>query len=160
MGELSEFSLSVRVFLRAYRWRRIDPVPWAPLEKPLAECRLALVSSAGLVLRDQQSFDGLVRGGDVTFRRIPNDIDVSDLVDTHRSDSFDHTGLSRDPNVAFPIDRLRELTESGRLGSLAPTHLSLMGSITAPGRLVRDTAPEVATSLVLDSVDVALLIPV
>ncbi len=160
MGEFSEFSLSVRAFLRAYRWRRIDPVPWAPLEKPLAECRLALVSSAGFVLRDQQPFDGSVRGGDVTFRRIPNDVDISDLVDTHRSESFDHTGLSSDPNVAFPLNRVRELAESGRLGSLAPTHLSLMGSITAPGRLVRDTAPEAANSLLHDSVDVALLVPV
>lgn len=26
MGELSEFSLPVRAFLRAYRWRRIHPV--------------------------------------------------------------------------------------------------------------------------------------
>lgn len=160
MGEFSEFSLSVRVFLRAYRWRRIDPVPWAPLEKPLAECRLALVSSAGFVSRDQQPFDESVRGGDVTFRRISNDVDVADLIDTHRSESFDHTGLSRDPNVAFPLDRVRELAESGRLGSLAPTHLSLMGSITAPGRLVRDTAPEAANALLHDSVDVALLVPV
>ena len=160
MGEFSEFSLSVRVFLRAYRWRRIDPVPWAPLEKPLAECRLVLVSSAGFVSRDQQPFDESVRGGDVTFRRISNDVDVADLIDTHRSESFDHTGLSRDPNVAFPLDRVRELAESGRLGSLAPTHLSLMGSITAPGRLVRDTAPEVANALLHDSVDVALLVPV
>jgi D-proline reductase (dithiol) PrdB len=160
MGELSEFSLPVRTFLRGYRWRRIDPVPWAPLEKPLAECRLALVSSAAFVLPDQEPFDGSVRGGDCTFRRIPNDVDVSDLVDTHRSKSFDHTGLSRDPNVAFPLDRVRELAESGRLGSLAPTHLSLMGSITAPGRFMRDTAPEAANWLVDDSVDVALLIPV
>ena len=160
MGEHSEFSLSVRAFLRAYRWRRIDPVPWAPLEKPLAECRLALVSSAGFVLRDQQPFDESVRGGDVSFRRIPNDVDVSGLVDTHRSESFDHTGLCRDPNVAFPLDRVRELAESGRVGSLARTHLSFMGSITAPGRLVRDTAPEAASSLVRDSVDVALLVPV
>lgn len=160
MGELSEFSFATRAFLRAYRWRRVDPVPWAPLNKPLAECRLALVSSAGFVLRDQAPFDESVRGGDVSFRRIPSDVAVSELVDTHRSESFDHTGLSRDANVAFPLDRVRELAESGRVGSLAPTHWSFMGSITAPGRLVRDTAPEVARSLVDDSVDVALLVPV
>ena len=160
MGELSEFSLSVRTFLRAYRWRRIDPVPWAPLGKPLSECRLALVSSAGFVLRDQRPFDDSVRGGDVTFRRIPSDAAVFDLVDTHRSESFDHTGLGRDPNLAFPLDRARELVESARVGSLARTHLSFMGSITAPGRLVRDTAPEMATLLVRDAVDVALLVPV
>lgn len=160
MGDLNEFSFSVRAFLRAYRWRRIDPVPWAPLDKPLAECRLALVSSAGFVLRDQPHFDESIRGGDVSFRNISNDVDVSDLVDTHRSESFDHSGLSRDPNVAFPLDRFRELVESGRVGSLAHTHLSFMGSITAPGRLVRHTAPEAARSLVHDSVDVALLVPV
>ena len=160
MGEFSEFSLPVRAFLRAYRWRRLDPVPWSPLRKPLAECRLALVSSAGFVLRDQQPFDESVRGGDVTFRRIPSDSDVSALVDTHRSESFDHAGLSRDPNLAFPLDRVRELARSGRIGSLASTHLSFMGSITAPGRLVRDTAPEAASALVRDSVDVALLVPV
>jgi len=160
MGELGEFPLSVRAFLKAYRWRRIDPVPWSPLEKPLAECRLALVSSAGFVLRDQPPFDDSVRGGDVTFRRVPNDSEVSDLVDTHRSESFDHTGLSRDPNVAFPLDRVRDLAESGRVGSLARSHLSFMGSITAPARLVRDTAPEMARALVGDSVDVALLVPV
>ena len=160
MGELSEFSRSDRAYLQAYRWQVIEPVPWAPLAKPLAECRLALVSSAAFVLRDQQPFDDSVRGGDVSFRRIPNEVDVSDLVDTHDSESFDHTGLRRDPNVAFPLDRVRELVESGRVRSLAQTHLSFMGSITAPGRLVRDTAPEAASSLVDDSVDVALLVPV
>jgi D-proline reductase (dithiol) PrdB len=160
VGELSEFSLSVRAFLRAYRWRRIDPVPCAPLEKPLEECRLALVSSAGFVRRDQEPFDGSVRGGDVAFRKIPRDVDVADLVDTHRSETFDHTGLRTDPNLAFPLDRARELAESGRIGSLANEHLSFMGSITAPGRLIRHTAPQVASALVQDAVDVALLVPV
>jgi hypothetical protein len=35
-----------------------------------------------------------------------------------------------------------------------------MGSITAPGRLVRDAAPEIARRLVHDGVDIALLVPV
>ena len=160
MGQLAEFSLPVRVFLKAYRWRRIDPVPWAPLEKPLAECRLTLVSSAGFVPRDQVPFDESIRGGDVSFREIPSNIEVAELVDTHRSGSFDHTGLRCDPNLAFPIDRVRELAELGRIGSVAHVHLSLMGCTTAPGRLVRDTAPEAARRLVADDVDIALLVPV
>ncbi|MGD9139344.1 MAG: hypothetical protein PVH42_21455 [Desulfobacterales bacterium] len=49
MGDLNEFALKYRLFLNAYPWRRIDPVPWAPLKKPLSECRLVLVSSAGIV---------------------------------------------------------------------------------------------------------------
>ncbi len=160
MGEFSEFSLGVRAFLKAYRWRRIDPVPWTPLAKPLSACRLALVSSAGFVLPEQEPFDESLRGGDPSFRDIPSDTPVSRLVDTHRSESFDHAPMCRDPNLAFPLDPVRELVRQGRIGSANERHLSFMGSLTAPGRLVRDTAPAAARGLVADGVDVALLVPV
>jgi D-proline reductase (dithiol) PrdB len=160
MGTISEFSMPVRLFLKAYPWRRIDPVPWAPLTKPLAECRLALVSSAGFVLPGQPPFDDSVRGGDTSFRQIPGDAAVSELIDTHRSESFDHAGLEKDQNLGFPLDRLRELVQQQRLGSLNRRHLSFMGSITAPGRLIKQSAPEAAEWLVEDQVDAALLVPV
>lgn len=160
MGSFDEFSLPVRLFLKAYRWRRIDPLPWTPLAKPLRECRLALVSSAGLVLPQQPPFDESIRGGDVSFRDIPAEAEVRTLIDTHRSESFDHAGINEDPNLAFPIDRVRELAARGRIGAVNRRHLSFMGSITAPGRLVRDSAPEAARRLVTDGVDIALLVPV
>jgi D-proline reductase (dithiol) PrdB len=160
LGEIREFSLRFRIFLRAYRWRRIDPVPWAPLRAPLAECRLAIVSSAGFVLPDQAPFDETIKGGDCSFREIPSDVDVATLIDTHRSETFDHSGVRLDPNLAFPIDRMRELVRQGRIGSVNRHHFSLMGSITAPGRLVRDTAPEAARRLVEDGANVTLLVPV
>lgn len=160
MGEISEFSLTLRLFLQAYPWRRIDPVPWTPLRKPLTQCRLALVSSAGFVLPDQRPFDESIRGGDPSFREIAATADVRTLVDTHRSEAFDHSGLRQDPNVAFPLDRVREMAAAGRIGSVNHRHLSCMGSITAPGRLIRDTAPPAARQLVEDGVDVALLVPV
>ena len=160
MGDLSEFSFALQLFLRAYPWRRIDPIPWTPLKKPLSQCRVALVSSAGFVLPDQASFDESVRGGDATFREIPSETPVAQLRETHRSESFDHTGLREDPNLAFPLDRIRELANQGRIGSVNRRHLSFMGSITAPGRLIKQTAPEAASWLVDDQVDAALLIPV
>lgn len=160
MGDLSEFPLPLRLFFRAYRWRRVDPVPWAPLDGPLAKSRMALVSTAGLVLPDQEPFDPSVRGGDSSFREIPADTDVASLRDSHRSESFDHAGMRRDPNLAFPIDRARELVARGRIGSVARRHVSMMGSLTAVGRFRRDTLPEVARRLVADGVDVALLVPV
>ena len=36
MGDLTEFQTGMRLFLKAYPWRRIDPVPWTPLRRPLA----------------------------------------------------------------------------------------------------------------------------
>jgi len=160
LGDLNEFPLKYKLFLKAYPWRRIDPVPWAPLLKPLKDNRLVLISSAGFVLPGQEPFDESIRGGDYSFREIPSDSDVSTLVDTHRSDLFDHSGLRQDPNLAFPISRLRELEKKGRIGSINQRHLSFMGSITAPGRLVKKTLPAVANLLQTDEVDVALLIPV
>jgi len=160
LGDLSEFSLKYRLFLKTYQWRRIDPVPWTPLKKSLTECRLVLISSAGIVTADQQPFDHSIRGGDFSFREIPSDVDVTTLSETHRSEAFDHTGIRRDPNLAFPADRLRELVAAGRIGSLNRRYLSFMGSITAPGRLIKKTIPLAVPKLVEDQVDIALLIPV
>lgn len=160
MGDLSEFPIHLRLFLKAYRWRTIDPIPWAPLKKPLSQSRVALGSSAGLVMRDQTPFDDQMRGGDPTFREIPGDAEVSSLVETHRSEAFDHSGLRADTNLGFPLDRMKELEKEGVFGDLNHRHLSFMGSITAPGRLIQRTAPEAAEWLVEDQVDAALLVPV
>ena len=160
MGDLSEFPLKYRLFLKTYHWRRIEPVPWTPLKKPLQDCRLVLVSSAGIVASDQKPFDNSIQGGDPSIREIPVDVVASTLLETHRSDAFDHSGIRQDPNLAFPIDRLRELTEAGRIGSLNRRHISIMGSVTAPGRLIKKTIPLVIPQLVWDGVDIAILIPV
>ncbi len=160
MGDVSEFQTGMRLFLKAYPWRRIDPVPWTPLRRPLADSKLALVSSAGFVMPDQEPFDGSRRGGDPSFREIPADADPSVLIDAHRSQTFDHSGMQSDGNLAFPLDRARELVARGRIGSLARHHLSFMGGITAPGRLAKQTAPAAVSRLVAEGVDVALLVPV
>lgn len=160
MGHLSEFPLKYRLLLKTYQWRRIDPVPWTPLRKPLKDCRLVLVSSAGIVKADQEPFDNSIRGGDHSIREIPFDVDTSTLLETHRSDAFDHTGIQQDPNLAFPADRLREMAAAGSIGSLNHRYLSIMGSVTAPGRLIKKTIPQMVPKLINDQVDIALLIPV
>jgi D-proline reductase (dithiol) PrdB len=160
LGDTGEFSLVVRVFLKGYPWRKIDPVPWTPLKKPLAQAKLALVSSAGFVMPGQAPFDGSIKGGDPGFREISSEAEAKTLVGTHRSQSFDHQGLEKDPNLGFPVDRVRELARAGRIGTVNRRHLSCMGSITAPRRLILNTAPSAARLLVEDGVDAALLVPV
>ncbi len=160
MGDLSEFPLKYRLYLKAYRWHRIDPVPWAPLKKPLHDCRLALISSAGLVGPDQEPFEKSIRIGDSGIREIPSGVDAGTLRDTHRSKVFDHTGIQRDPNLAFPADRLREMAGAGFIGSLNHRFFSLMGSVTSPDQLIRHTIPPIVSKLVEDKTDIALLIPV
>ena len=160
MGDVSEFGIATRTFLRAYRWRRIDPVPWTPLRRPLRECNVAIVSTAGFVLAGQPPFDADVKGGDFSYRIIPDDAHTTSLIDTHRSETYDHTAIRSDPNLGFPLDRLHELARDGVIGRANHRHLSFMGSITATGRLTNESAPEAARLLVDDGVDAALLVPV
>jgi D-proline reductase (dithiol) PrdB len=160
MPTLGELPLWLRTTLKLYPWRRVHPVPCSRLRKPIAQSRVALVTTAGVVPAGQPPFDERIKGGDSSYRIIPADTNVRSLGEFHRSESFDHAGIAEDRNVAFPLDRLRELAGDGAIGDVAPRHLSFMGSITTPGRLVKRTAPEAARLLAEDNVDIALLVPV
>ncbi len=164
MAAIADLALRHRLFLAAYRFRRVDPIPFIPLAKPLRECRVALVTTAALHLPEQVPFDEAAKGGDPSFRVIPAPPRGTTLAGlglrvSHRSSAFDHRGVEEDPNLAFPLDRLRELEAEGAIGEVAPRHLSFMGSITAPGRLVRDFAPRAGEILREDRVDAAVLCP-
>ena len=160
MAQMSDLSLKYRAMMIPYRWRRINPVPCATPNKPIAESRVALVTTAGPVPPGAEPFDEKQKGGDFSYRVIPGDLDVQSLSEFHRSDTFDHHGIAQDRNLALPLGRLHTLAETGHIGEVAPRHLSFMGSITAPGRLRKQSATEAVELLVQDQVDLALLIPV
>src|SRR5713101_2925656 len=112
MAKLDDVELRERLLLKAYPFshfapRLNDPISTAmtPLKKPLKECTVALVTTAGLSLPDQSPFDLTIRMGDTSFREIPGDISPQLLEMNQRSWSFDHTGVLRDRNLAFPLDR-------------------------------------------------------
>lgn len=155
-----DLPFSYRILLATYRWRRVTPSPPAGLRVPVSQARVALVTSAGLIAPGDTPFDLDQRGGDTSWRTIATALDPAELSVHHRSDAFDRGPLAADVNVVFPLERLRALAGAGEIGDVAPRHLSFMGSITAPGRLVRESAPAAAAALVADQVDVALLVPV
>jgi D-proline reductase (dithiol) PrdB len=155
-----ELPLWERAFIATYPWRTVRPVPVTRLTVSMAQCRVALITTAGLVRSNDVPFDLQKLGGDPSFRIIPRDLDLSTLNLQHRSDAFDREAVVADANVALPLDPLRSLAQEGRIGEIAPRHLSFMGSITAPGRLRNEYAPAAAHVLLADAVDVALLAPV
>jgi D-proline reductase (dithiol) PrdB len=160
MARIADLPLWLRATLKVYPWRRVDPVPCARLRKARGRCRVALVTSAGIVPTGQPPFEASRRGGDCSFRVVAGDAEVRALGEFHRSRAFDHAGITADRNLALPLDRLHELVSAREIGEVAPRHLSFMGSITSPGRLVREEAPAAAQLLVDDAVDIALLVPV
>ncbi len=160
MAKFSDLKLAYQLFMKAYPYRRIDWKPGTRLTKPLNQTAIAVVTTAAFFRPDQLAFDTSIRGGDCSYRAIPSETDLSTLAIAHRSDAFDSSGIRADRNLALPLDRLKSLAAKGVIGPIAPRHFSFMGSIAAPGRLTRDTAPEIAHALIQDGADAVLLTPV
>ena len=146
--------------MEGYPYRSSDWQPGARLEKPLSQCKLALISTAGLHLPGQTPFDLKFQGGDFSFRELPASVEVQRLKIAQRSSDFDRRGTEEDMNLVFPLDRFRELVERGTIAALNRRHFSFMGSITSPGRLISNSAPQVAGILREDHVDAVFLTPV
>jgi D-proline reductase (dithiol) PrdB len=129
--------------------------PFSLPKRPLDRARLAIVTSAGLHLRDDKPFSN----GDPTFRAIPSTVAASELLQSHTSIGFDRTAVLEDINVVFPIDRLREMQAAGKVGEFASTFYSFMGAQRDVSKIREQTAPVVAELLLEDGVDVVLLTP-
>jgi D-proline reductase (dithiol) PrdB len=148
-----------RQWARHHRFVESSHIPWAPLAKPLAECALALVTTAGVHLRTDPPFDMSDPDGDPSFRIVPSDTAATALTITHRY--YDHSAADRDLNVVLPRDRARELVALARIRALAPRVYSFMGHVD--GRhvtaLIERSAPDVAERLVRDGADAVFLTP-
>lgn len=141
----------------AFAFTKNDEVAFTPLKKPLASSRLALVSTAGVHLKSQPSFDLAAHEGDWSYREIPWDTPEKDILISHIH--YDTSAAEADVNTVFPIGTARELLQEGFLGGLSSCHLGLMGFVP-DGRPLRDeTAPRVASRLLEEGVDVAFLSP-
>jgi D-proline reductase (dithiol) PrdB len=130
-----------------------DARPWVK-PPPLAQCRIAIVTTAGLHRKGDRPF-----GASATdYRIIPGDTPAADLTMSHQSVNFDRTGYQEDHNVAFPIDRLHALARAGVIGSVAAYHYSFMGATQI--RRLEPKAHELAEVMKGDRVDAVLLTPV
>lgn len=134
-----------------------DYVVQARLNKPLAECRLTFVSSAGVQPKGSMPFDVVHPVGDYSFRRVPSMAKPADL-EIHQL-KYPTVGANRDLNVLFPIERLQELAADGLIGGLTPVLFSFIGYNMDPERLERTLAEEMADAVAASGADIALLCP-
>ena len=132
-----------------------DTAPFVALSKPLAACRLAIVTTAGLHRRG----DRLFRPGEQTYRVIPSATPMADIIQSHTSIGFDRAAIMQDLNISFPIERVHELVARGELGGLGPNHYSFMGAQRDTVRIEGETGPEVGRRLREEGADVALITP-
>src|SRR5262245_250907 len=132
-----------------------DGAPFSPLTRPLSECRIAIVTTAGLHRRGDRPFGP----GEQTYRVIPSDTAAADLIQSHTSIGFDRVPIMCDLNVTFPIDRVQELSAHGGIGGLGVNCYSVMGALRDTQQIERETGPEIARRLSSEGTDVALITP-
>ena len=140
------------------RYEHIDVIDYGPttsvVPPPLDRARVAIVTTAGL------GHDGGTWTAGQGFTVLDHDDDAPTL--GHVSVNFDRSGIAADLDVVLPRRRLDELAAQGRIGSVAPRHLSFMGAQLDHTftTLLLDTGPAAAKVLRDDGVDVVLLTPV
>jgi D-proline reductase (dithiol) PrdB len=104
---------------------------WSPLAVPVEEAKIALLTSAGIYLKDsQQPFDverekREPNWGDPTWRSIPRTVEQAEVAAEHLH--INTRDLLIDFNVALPIRAFGQLEAEGAIGSLADEHYGFMG---------------------------------
>ncbi len=141
-----------------------EPFVFEPLPKPLGECTIALLTSAGIYLKDSQApFDEAREWleptwGDPTFRVIPRGARQEQVGCSHLH--INQTDLLEDVNVVLPIRAFSALEREGVIGRLADKHYSFMGYQERSLNDWRTTqGPELAARLKDQQVDALLLAP-
>jgi D-proline reductase (dithiol) PrdB len=157
---ITRFPELAKGFIDSYRpWESEGAIPWTQPPKALRDCRLALVTTAGVHHASQPPFDMQDSDGDPSFRELAGASIAGDYRITH--DYYDHSDAEKDLNIILPLQRLQEFVTEGLLGSLNHRHFSFMGHID--GRhipaLIEGSARKVAGKLCSDEVDLVLLTP-
>lgn len=133
-------------------------IPYTPNDKKLETMTIAIVSTAGAHLQDQEPFKTGPEG-DETYRIIPGDVDSARFTVTHGApkEHYDWDEPKKDINCIFPIDRLRELEAEGFIGKVADKHLTLMGYSMKLKKFQEETVPAVAKEIERSTIDAAVL---
>lgn len=131
--------------------------PFAKLNKTLKEARVTLITTGGVSVKGDTPFTDHYGLGDPSYREIPLDTPVNRL--NHFHEHYDHTNANKDINCIFPIERMKELVEEGKVGSMTPYHYSFMGYVPIPHPLLKMTAPDIAKKLLLQGTEAVILVP-
>ena len=142
-----------------YEWAHYAHVPFQPLGKPLAQARVAIVTTAAPYRPDKgDQGPGAPYNSAAKFYQVYSG-DTSrdhDLRISHVGIDRKHT-TAEDPGTWFPLPDLRRAAERGRIGSLAPRFHGLPTNRSHRVTLEID-CPEVVARCRDDGVDAAILV--
>jgi len=143
-----------------YEWAHFADVPFRPVVKSLATCRVGLVTTAAPYQADRgDQGPGAPYNAAAKFYRVySGDTSVDpDLRIAHVAIDRKHT-TAEDPGSYFPLAALRRSAHAGRIGALAPRFHGLPTNRSQRATLDIDV-PELVARCRADAVDAVLLVP-
>ncbi len=144
---------------KPYRWAHYEAVPFAPLAKPLADCRVALISTSDVSVKRADGAGPSAQEVTVgNVYAIPSDTPIERLYS--RQESYDrHATDLNDVNAYLPLTRLAELTAAERIGGVTKDFLNVNRGYSQK-LMLETSAPQVLELCRQQAADVALLTPV
>ncbi len=137
--------------------RNLPEPPWTPNTVKLSSSKVALVTTAGFFVKGQAPFRDSSLKGDFDYRPLDRDLPVSRF--TLARSIIDRRLVLLDPNILFPIDRLKELKAEGLVGEVAQYHYSFYSYSVNTPYLMSGSAPSCARRLRYEGVDKVVIIP-
>ena len=142
-----------------YEWAHFDAVPWAPLRKPLAQCRVALVTTAAPYRPDAgDQGPGAPYNAAAKFYAVYSMASASDpdLRISHVAIDRQHT---RADDIAshFPLAALRGAAAAGRIAEVAP-HLHGLPTNRSRRVTLDVDVPELVARCLADGADAVVLV--
>jgi D-proline reductase (dithiol) PrdB len=144
-----------------YRWAHYAEVPFAALQKPLAECRVGLITTAAPHQPDKgDQGPGAAYNAAAKFYTVYSGDSAQDhdLRISHIGYDRTHT-TAEDSNSWFPLPALRRLANAGRIGELAPHFHGAPTNRSHRTTLDLD-CPELLVRVRADKVDAVVLVAV
>jgi len=143
-----------------YRWAHYLDAPFAKLAKPLAQSRVAIITTAAPYQPDKgDQGPGAAYNGSAKFYQVyDGDTAVDhDLRISHIGYDRTHT-TATDSGTWFPLPALRRAAAAGIIGAVAPRFFG--APTNRSHRVTIDTdAPEILRRCREDGVDVAVVVP-
>jgi D-proline reductase (dithiol) PrdB len=142
-----------------YRWAHYAQVPFAPLAKPLAGCRVALITTAAPYQpgKGDQGPGAAYNAAAKFYEVYSGETAIDhDLRISHLGIDRGHT-TAEDSNTWFPLPALRRIAAARRIGELAPRFHGAPTNRSHRATIERD-CPELAGRCRADRVDAAILV--
>ena len=143
-------------YANPYRYAQFAETPFAPLATPLAQARVALITTAA-PFRPELGDQGATYNAAAKFYEVyagetarDHDLRVSHV-------AVDRAHLSDDTNCWFPLPALRRAAAAGRIGSLTPHFIGAPTNRSQRHTLEVD-APEILSRCRAERADAAILV--